>query len=348
MIIDLKKFITHEQPYWDELTDLLQKRDEDPHRLLDLRQIKHLYYLYQRASADLAKISTFSAEPAVRDYLEALVGRAYAAIHTTDHKAVRFAPLQWLCYVFPRTFRSHWKPLALAMAVFLVGGLFGGTALVLDPEAKAVLMPFEHLQMDPSQRVAREERVDGVDRLQGSKGTFSAFLMTHNTRIAVLTLALGMTWGIGTLVLLFSNGIMLGAVAADYIRAGESLFLAGWLLPHGVVEIPAIILAGQAGLILAGALIDRSRGISLGRRMGAVIPDVVTLIGGVALMLVWAGIIEAFLSQYHAPVMPYSVKIIFGGIELGVLSAFLGFAGRGEMKPLRNNNFLPFLQRFRR
>jgi len=344
MIIDLKKFITIEQPYWDELADLLQRREDDPHRPMDLSQIRHLYYLYQRASADLAKISTFSAEPAIRKYLEALVGRAFAAIHTSDHKAVRFAPLNWLWHVFPRTFRSHWKPFALAMAVFLVGGLFGGAALVFDPEAKGVLMPFEHLQMDPSQRVAREEQVGDHDRFQGTKGRFSAFLMTHNTRIAVLVLALGMTWGIGTLILLFTNGIMLGAVVADYIRAGESLFLAGWLLPHGMVEIPAVILAGQAGLILAGALIGRSTGMSLGRRMGAVIPDVVTLIGGVALMLVWAGIIEAFLSQYHAPVMPYSVKIFFGILEMGTLIAFLGFAGRGEMKPWRFRKFLFFIK----
>jgi hypothetical protein len=48
----------------------------------------------------------------------------------------------------------------------------------------------------------------------------------------------------------------------------------------------------------------------------------------VALMLVWAGIIEAFFSQYHEPVMPYQIKIAFGVFELMILALFLGRAGR--------------------
>src|SRR5205085_6315260 len=136
----------------------------------------------------------------------------------------------------------------------IAGCAFGGLALALDPSAKPVLVPFPNLLQDPSNRVAEEERAT-TDRLAGHKTSFSAFLMTHNTKISILTLALGMTWGIGTMIMLFYNGIMLGAVAVDYIRAGQTRFLLGWLLPHGVIEIPAILIAGQAGLILALALV---------------------------------------------------------------------------------------------
>jgi uncharacterized membrane protein SpoIIM required for sporulation len=187
--------------------------------------------------------------------------------------------------------------------------------------------------MDPAERVAREERTAGGEQKgsKGSKSTFSAFLMTHNTRVSILVLALGMTWGIGTVIVLFSNGVMLGAVVADYVAAGQSAFLVGWLLPHGAVEIPSILVAGQAGLLLAGALLGRSAAVPMGRRLRLVTPDVVTLIGGVAVMLVWAGLVEAFFSQYHAPVMPYAVKIAFGMIELVLLALFLVFAGRREI-----------------
>ncbi len=140
------------------------------------------------------------------------------------------------------------------MAITLVGCLFGGLALALDPDAKAVIMPFEHLQGSPSERVAREEQ-SGNDRLAGERGRFSAFLMTHNTQVAVFALALGATWGVGTILLLFYNGVILGAVAVDYILAGQTQFLAGWLLPHGSFEIPAILIAGQGGLILGRAII---------------------------------------------------------------------------------------------
>ena len=69
--------------------------------------------------------------------------------------------------------------------------------------------------------------------LSGEKAGFSANLMTHNIQVTVLTMALGMTWGVGTLIMLFYNGVILGAVSADYILGGQGVFLAGWLLPHG-------------------------------------------------------------------------------------------------------------------
>jgi hypothetical protein len=62
--------------------------------------------------------------------------------------------------------------------------------------------------------------------------------------------------------------------------------------------------------------------------MRQITPDLATLIGGVALMLVWAGFVEAFFSQYHEPVLPYWVKIAFGSLELAVLTAFYVFCGR--------------------
>jgi uncharacterized membrane protein SpoIIM required for sporulation len=113
-----------------------------------------------------------------------------------------------------------------------------------------------------------------------------------------------MTWGIGTIIMLFYNGVILGAVAVDYIHAGETKFLLGWLMPHGVIEIPAILIAGQAGLLLASAIIGHGNRASLQTRLRNISGDVVTLIFGVGLMLVWAGFIEAFLSQYHEPVIP--------------------------------------------
>jgi len=121
----------------------------------------------------------------------------------------------------------------------------------------------------------------------------------------------------------------LGAVALDYVLAGETTFLLGWLLPHGAVEIPAIILAGQAGLVLAGALIGWGKPTSLKIRLRNIVGDLATLIFGIAVMLTWAGIIEAFFSQYHEPVIPYAVKIGFGVFELMLLVLFFARAGKG-------------------
>jgi uncharacterized membrane protein SpoIIM required for sporulation len=334
MIIDLEKFIGAERPFWQELEGMMTRQEKDPYRRMDFHEIQRLHYLYQRASADLAKVDTFSAERATSAYLESLVGRTYGVIHGARRVPLRFSPVRWFFTTFPTTFRRQWKAFAIALGVMLMGCIFGGTALVVDPEAKPILLPFEHLQMDPAERVAKEEGAAAHHEGQkGSKTTFSAFLMTHNIRVSVLALALGMTWGVGTLILLFSNGVILGAVAADFVRAGQSAFLVGWLLPHGAVEIPSVLLASQAGLLLAGALLGRSTALPLARRLQAVVPDGVTLMGGAAVMLVWAGLVEAFFSQYHEPILPYAVKIVFGLVELGLLVFFFGFGGRRQSGP---------------
>jgi uncharacterized membrane protein SpoIIM required for sporulation len=213
----------------------------------------------------------------------------------------------------------------------VLGGLFGGAAVAFDPDAKVAIAPFPHLLENPSERVRKEE---STQMLANTKGRFSAVLMTNNTQVSILALALGVTWGIGTLILLFYNGVVLGAVIFDYVRAGQSVFLMGWLLPHGVVEIPAILIAGQAGLLLGQALIGWNSKESVSQRLRSVTGSLVTLISGAALLLIWAGLVEAFLSQYHEPILPYQIKIVFGLVELLALLMFLTFAGRrGTLLP---------------
>ncbi len=326
MIIDLQRFITAERPVWTELEQGLERIERDPGRRMTLEQLQRFHLLYERTAADLARITTFASEPETRRYLEHLIARAYGEIHETRLRQ-RLSPLRWFFQTLPQTFRRHVRAFYLSLAITLAGCLFGGLAIGLDPESKPVLMPFSHLQGDPAQRVAQEEQAT-EDRLAGQRMSFSAFLMAHNTRISILTLASGMTWGVGTILLLFYNGIMLGAVAVDYIRAAQTRFLLGWLLPHGVIEIPAILIAGQAGLMLARALIGWGERVTLRARFRQVSPDLVTLIFGVGVLLVWAGFVEAFLSQYHEPVIPYSVKIAFGLVELALLIFFLAMSGK--------------------
>ncbi len=333
MIIDLERFITKEQPYWNELQSILDLLDRRTGHVLDLTAVKRFDYLYHRTASDLARISTFSAEPAIRRYLENLVARAYAEVHGARRKEKRFSFPVWAFQTFPITFRRHLRAFNMTVIVTLVGCAFGALVVATDAPAKGVILPFDHLLGSPSDRVADEESAT-EDRMAGNRSMFSAQLMANNIRVSINAMAFGLTWGIGTLILLFYNGIILGAVILDYVWAGESVFLVGWLLPHGSIEIPAILLGGQAGLVLAHALIGFGSELSLRERMRQVSPDLVTLIAGVALMLVWAGIIESFFSQYHEPFLPYSLKITFGAVELLLLTAFLARSGRKhEMGP---------------
>jgi uncharacterized membrane protein SpoIIM required for sporulation len=335
VIVNLEKFVAEERPKWAQLDVILERNAKDPWREMSLGEVRELERLYQRASADLARLATFSAEPETRRYLENLVARGYTEVHGSRGENHRFRPWHWFAVVLPNVFRRQIRSFYLAVVLTMVGCVFGGLALGFDPGAKEVLMPFPHLQLDPAERVAREEQQKG-DRLTGHKAEFSSQLMNNNIRVTFTAVALGMTWGFGTLVLLFYNGVILGAVAADYCLAGQGTFLAGWLLPHGVVEIPAILVGGQAGFVLAGALLGRGQRQTMASRLRKVSSDVVTLTFGAALMLVWAGFVESFLSQYHQPVIPYAAKITFGLLEAAALTWFLARAGRGNAEAARS------------
>jgi uncharacterized membrane protein SpoIIM required for sporulation len=325
VILDLPRFVASERPYWNELQAVLDRRTEDPDARLDLKAVERFHYLYERCSSDLARLDSFS-EPELRTFLGTLVARAYCDIHESRPRGWKPAWREWLV-AFPRAFRRHSAAFQLVLAITLVGCAFGGFAVRTDPQAKAVIMPFPELAGSPAERVAREEKAR-TDRMQGQKATFSAQLMTHNIRVTLLTLACGLTFGVGTVIMLFYNGVILGAVAIDYMAGGQGVFLAGWLLPHGSVEIPAILLGGQGGLVLASALIGWGDRRTRAERFRAVAPDLFAIAAGAGAMLVWAGVVEAFVSQYHQPVLPYPLKIGLGLAESAALWFYLARAGR--------------------
>ncbi len=331
MIIDIYKFLGNEKQFWSELESILEQRENDPYRRMDFNQLKRFHYLYQRTASDLAKIKSFSSEPEICRYLESLTARAYCEVHETRKRPHKLSLLNWFFVVLPETFRRHIRVFAASLLVTLIGFAFGAIAVTFDPEAKDIILPFIHLHGAPSERVAEEEGAE-KDQLEGIKISGASWYMTHNTRVAIATMTMGITWGIGTIIMLFYNGAILGAVALDYVIAKESTFLMAWLSPHGVIEIPAILIAGQAGFMLAGALIGWGRRIPLQTRLRSISGDLLTLIFGVALMLVWAGIIESFISQYHEPVMSYSAKIAFGTVELVLLIIFFAKSGSKQTR----------------
>jgi len=63
-------------------------------------------------------------------------------------------------------------------------------------------------------------------------------------------------------------------------------------------------------------------------RLRAATPDLIAIIGGAGVLLVWSGIVESYISQYHQPVLAYDVKIAFGLVESTALWLFLFLGGR--------------------
>lgn len=325
VIIDLDQFVGRARPRWQELEAVLAELRRDPARRLNLAAAEELYRLYLQGSADLLRLRAAAPDAAVVCELESLVGEAYAFIYESRSGRLPFRFGRFLRRDFPRVFRGRGGAFRLALLCTLAGLLFGAALMVNFPDHKGDFIPFAHLQGDPSARVAAEE--GGGLAAEGAAVSFAAALWVHNVRVSLLAAGLGVLGGVGTVLVLFANGVLLGAVGLDYLLAGEGLFLAGWLLPHGVPEIGAILIAGQAGLGLGQAVLGYGDRRGLAERLLGTRRDFLCLLGGSGLLLFWAALVEAFISPWHEPVLPYVLKISLGLAELLLLGLYLSRGG---------------------
>ena len=329
MILDLERFQTQARPRWSSLESLLAALEGRPDHRLNPMEAEQLQELYAQAAADLNRVTHGTLAPEQRQYLERLVARAYAELHfVPPTRSELWQPRRWLRIftLFPETFRRQSRYFALAVLITVLGCAFGGLAVRYDPASVDVLLPADYLR-NPEQRVHEEEQGKNQDlHSTQSEAAFSAQLIRHNIEVAMLAAALGVTFGIGTALLLFENGVLLGAVAVRYTQQGFGLFMTAWLLPHGVFEIPSILIAGQAGFYLARLLLRRREERNTRQSMS----EWLVLVAGLAMMLVWAGIMEAFFSQKHAPALPYGFKVTVGAAELVLLTIYLLLIGRRD------------------
>jgi uncharacterized membrane protein SpoIIM required for sporulation len=125
---------------------------------------------------------------------------------------------------------------------------------------------------------------------------FASFLFTHNAKVGMLCFALGFAAGVPVVYLLFSTGLMLGAMAALYQSRGLGAEFWAWVLPHGVTEIGALCLCGAAGMVLGAAIVFPGRHTRL-RNLALRGREVALLAVGAVTMFLVAGLIEGFFRQ---------------------------------------------------
>jgi hypothetical protein len=181
--------------------------------------------LYRRASADLARAqtryaSTFAGQELVRS-LNALVLRAHAQIYSAP-PASPARGLFFFLFGFPAAFRRQWRPIALA-AILLFGPGFAAYVAVWSNPQNAPLFVDSHVVKEVETR-AKKKLTTGwggntnYEGLASSPAT-SSFIMTNNIRVTILAVALGVTAGLGTALVLVSNGLMIGGLAGAATNA---------------------------------------------------------------------------------------------------------------------------------
>ena len=271
--------------------------------------------MYRQTAADLSIVREDPASAPLTRRLNDLLGRShnlvYAGAATSKPADVR----AFIVNGFPQAFRRTLPYSLAATALFLLGGFVGLFLSAIDPGFERFILSGE--MMDTIER--REMWTHGILAM---KPLASSAIMTNNIAVALGAGATGMLAGIGPVYMMLFNGLMIGVVGSACFRTGMSVALWSFVAPHGVLELPAIFIAGGAGLLLGRGILFPGvlpRRDSIAEAGG----DAVRLLLGVVPLLVVAGLVEGFVSP--TPMSP-AAKFT---VAAALLVLFVAYLSRG-------------------
>jgi uncharacterized membrane protein SpoIIM required for sporulation len=308
---------------WQELANLVDLALKKGLSALNADALRRLPVLYRSALSSLAVARKTAMDRALVSYLEGLAGRAYLVVYGS-RRPTRGVLRRIFLEELPRLVRRMAPELGLSTLIFALGVGVSFTLVAQDPGwYDAFVSPDLAGGRDPSAKTEelREVLYGGGEHLT----TFASFLFTHNAQIGIVAFALGFAAGVPTVLLVFTNGLMLGAFIQLYASRGLLFELMGWLLPHGVPEIGAILLCGAAGmhigrgLLLPGEHSVRDAMVAAGRRASIVVL-------GCVLLFAVAGVIEGVFRQ---SVMNDGARYLLAAFNALWFFGWLFVAGRG-------------------
>lgn len=282
---------------WKRLEELTARASKLRLRGLSGQEVREFGQLYRRAAADLAIAREEVRDRRLVNYLNHLVGRAHGAIYRSEASGFA-AILNFFRYELPALFRKTFPYTLTSFLVFLCSALFAALVCTIDENFADRIIP--GLRQDIAAHRNWTEAINEANPLASTQ------IQTNNIMVTFTAFAGGMLFGIGTLYVLFRNGLMVGMVITLCVRHrfwDILIFISG----HGVIELTAIFIAGGAGLMIGKALVMPG---DFRRRDALVMNGIqaVKLIAGCIPMLVIAGIIEGFISP--ASISPaYKISI---------------------------------------
>ena len=284
--MNVKQFVKQHRENWKQLETLsaaLQKRRST----ITGEDIIQFHQLYQKASQNLSYSQTYFPEEEVTHYLNAIVSKSHNLLYKNQ-----MTSMMQIRHFFGTKFvgllLEQWKLIIAAMLLFFVGGAGSFISVAGDPLHIYSILPADIAQgVDPEKLGSSDGAVDS--------SLMSASIMTNNIQVAILAFAGGVTFGILTVYLLIYNGIIIGALAALFWHHGKTYDFWAYIVPHGMIELTAIFIAGGAGLLMGYKLFvpgNLSRGYQLKVQAKR---SVLLLLGTIPLFVI-AGIIEGFIT----------------------------------------------------
>ena len=242
--MDIDRFITEHRPVWERLEAAVA----DGPRGLARRsgaEIAAVVRDYQQVSAHLAEARTRYGDVELDRYLSRLVAMAQGAVYGARPRTTRE-----LVSVFADRYRGALRRSLpqIGIAAVLLFGTILVTALwaAWSAEAQAGVVPgfVDNLAGDADRE------------LREPSGSLSGFIFLNNVRVALLAFAFGITLTVGTVWVLVQNGALIGGLAGTATAFGGGARFWELVLPHGFLELIAIVIAAGAGLRIGWSIID--------------------------------------------------------------------------------------------
>jgi uncharacterized membrane protein SpoIIM required for sporulation len=301
---------------WSRLETLVQQVETSSLKTLSSADLREFGLLYRQAAADLSAVRADEAARTLEAYLNRLVSRAHNHIYSGDRMNLS-SVWNFLYRGYPRIFRRLLPYTAVALAIFLSGALLGTLLTVARPQ-------FMHAMLGPQMIDKIEHHQMWTDSILTAKPQESSRIMTNNIAVCFYTYAGGILAGLGTILLMFTNGMSIGVITTACTQHHMALSMWSFVAAHGALELPSIFISGGAGLRLASGLLFPGM---LRRRDALALAgaESIRLLSGTIPLLIIAGILEAFLSPTHAPL---ALKFSVSAVLLTGLCLWLSESGR--------------------
>lgn len=308
---------------WERLAHLLDRLQRQGVSALDVAALKEVCRLYRQVTIDLSRARADGDDPDLVRYLNHLAARAHGQVYRA--KPVDIRPLfTFILLGFPRLVRARALPILIATAVLVLSALASWLAVVRDPELAYALfdeqvVEYENVRLEKQQGEYRGNFTFDVKE----SPLVAVAIIGNNVKVAVTMFALGALCCLPGILIVVYNGRMLGTLSGLVWSHGYLLDFYALICTHGVLELSAFCIAAGGGLMVGWAIISpgrRTRREAL-RRAAA---EAFGLLAGAALMLVVAGILEAYVTPHFSQPVRWAVAFV----SALVLSAYLGLAGR--------------------
>ena len=333
-----KHFLKQRQADWSRFETLVKRISRSGKKRLRPEELAEFSRLFRELSNDLATIRSRAWGQHIVNYLNDLVSRGHNGYYSAPPTSIPQQMVKFFTSGFPRLLRANMRYFVVAWLLFFVPLGITWTAIQVNPSLAYRIIPTKQLEMmdemyaDPSDDEEEEnESSESVEESLNSgfaeeRSLMAGFYIRHNTGIALRSFILGVTFGVGTVYILLYNGVAIGAIAGFVIASGHSERFLTFVVSHGSFELTAIAIAGAGGLMLGDSLIHRGQR-SLVDSLSTKALDAIKIMGGAAVMLFIAALIEAYWSPSG---IPTTIKVTVGAILWVLVYTYLFMAGRGS------------------